>query len=347
MLLESLTAGDPLAQELGEIRGAGDRAAALTQQLLAFSRKQIVEPKPIDLNQVVEEFGRLVRRLIGDDIEVTTELDPALGAVMADRGQMHQILMNLAVNSRDAMPGGGRITVTTENAELEASDPVLQESQPGAYVVLSIRDTGAGMTPEVLQKIFEPFFTTKPMGVGTGLGLATVYGIVEQSRGFIRVSSVVGQGTAFRIYFPRIAGEIAAASIRPPTRVLASGHETVLVVEDQAEVRKLAMAILSKNGYRLLEASSGPEALSLAEAFPEPIDLLVTDVVMPGMTGRELAGRLQTLRPGLKVLYTSGYSADVIARQGMLDPGVVYLSKPFTPGDLAGKVREVLGSSTG
>jgi PAS domain S-box-containing protein len=344
MLLESLDPQDPLAQELGEIRAAGDRAAALTQQLLAFSRKQIVERKPIVVNQVVEEFGRLARRLIGDDIDVVTELDPALGVVMADRGQMHQVLMNLAVNARDAMPGGGRITVRTENADLDQTDPEMQDRKPGRYVLLTVRDTGAGMGPEILQKIFEPFFTTKPMGVGTGLGLATVYGIVEQSGGFIRVASQVGNGTTFRIYLPRIAGNAQETDVRPAAPLPASGHETVLVVEDQAEVRKLAMAILSKNGYRLLEASNGPEALELAAGFPGVIDLLVTDVVMPGMTGRELAGRLQTARPALKVLYTSGYSSDVIARQGMLDPGVVYLSKPFAPVDLAGKVREMLGS---
>lgn len=343
MLLESLAPDDPLAEELTEIRGAGDRAAALTQQLLAFSRKQIVEPRPIVLNQVVEEFGRLVRRLIGDDIEVVTEIDPALGTVMADRGQMHQVLMNLAVNARDAMPGGGRIAVITANAELGASDAALQDAKPGPYVVLTITDSGTGMSQDTLQKIFEPFFTTKPMGAGTGLGLATVYGIVEQSGGFIRVVSEPGRGTTFRIHLPRIFGADADAGVRPATVSSAGGTETVLVVEDQAEVRKLAMSILRRGGYRLMEAATGPEAIELAAGFTGEIDLLVTDVVMPGMTGRELAGRLQTSRPGLKVLYTSGYSSDVIARQGMLDPGVAYLAKPFAPADLAGKVREVLG----
>jgi PAS domain S-box-containing protein len=343
MLLEALDPADPLAQELGEIRAAGDRAAALTQQLLAFSRKQIVEFKPIVLNQVVEEFGRLVRRLIGDDIEVVTELDPALGVVMADRGQMHQVLMNLAVNARDAMPGGGRITVRTENEGFDEIDPPLQDRKPGPYILLTVRDSGGGMPPEILQKIFEPFFTTKPMGVGTGLGLSTVYGIVEQSGGVIRVASEVGKGTTFRIYLPRVADDVQEAPARAAAPLPATGHETVLVVEDQAEVRKFAMVILAKNGYRLLEASNGSEALALAAGFAGPIDLLVTDVVMPGMTGRELAGRLQASRPALKVLYISGYSSDVIARQGMLDVGVVYLSKPFAPVDLAGKVREILG----
>jgi CheY-like chemotaxis protein len=342
MLTEGLAADDPMREELAEIRAAGQRAAALTQQLLAFSRKQIVELRPIVLNTVVEEFGRLVRRLIGEDVEVVTELAPDLGYVMADRGQMHQVLMNLAVNARDAMPGGGRIAVATGNADLDADHPVLQDARPGPYVALTVADTGFGMTPDTLQKIFEPFFTTKPLGVGTGLGLATVYGIVEQSGGFIRVASEPERGSTFSIYLPRIgAAEDAAA----PTVVgrPAGGGETVLVVEDHAEVRKLATGILKKNGYRLLEAANGPEALQIAGGFTEPIDLLLTDVVMPAMTGRELAGRLQAARPGLKVLYTSGYSSDVIARQGVLNPGVAYLPKPFAPLDLAAKVREVLG----
>ena len=342
MLLESLPPDNPMREELAEIRGAGDRAAALTQQLLAFSRKQIVEPKPIVLNTVVEEFGRLVRRLIGDDVEVATEPAADLGAVMADRGQMHQVLMNLAVNARDAMPGGGSILVATANADLNTDDPILQDAPPGRYIVLTVADTGFGMSPDTLQKIFEPFFTTKPLGVGTGLGLATVYGIVQQRDGFIRVSSEPGRGTTFRIYLPRIdAAEEATAgrsSVAP-----AGGDETVLVVEDQPEVRRLATTILKKNGYRLLEAANGTEALGIAGEFHAPIDLLVTDVVMPAMTGRELASRLQVSRPALKVLYLSGYSSDVIARQGVLEAGVEYLPKPFAPVELAAKVREVLG----
>ena len=342
MLLEALPADNPLREELGEIRGAGDRAAALTQQLLAFSRKQIVEPKPIVLNAVVEEFGRLVRRLIGDDVEVATGLAADLGAVLADRGQMHQVLMNLAVNARDAMPAGGNISVATANADLGVDDPVLQDAQPGRYVVLTVADTGFGMSPDTLQKIFEPFFTTKPLGVGTGLGLATVYGIVQQSGGFIRVSSEPGQGTTFRIYLPRIDAAEEAA-VETCAEAPAGGDETVLVVEDQPEVRRLAMTILKKSGYGLLEAANGTEALGIAEEFQAPIDLLVTDVVMPAMTGRELASRLQVSRPALKVLYLSGYSSDVIARQGVLEPGVEYLPKPFAPVELAAKVRELLG----
>jgi PAS domain S-box-containing protein len=339
MLLDALGPDDPLREELGEIRAAGDRAAGLTQQLLAFSRKQVVEPRAVVLNDVVQEFCRMVRRLIGDDIEVITDLEPALGAVLADRGQMHQVLMNLAVNARDAMPDGGQIVIATANAAL--GEPVeVAEAHTGPYVVLTLSDTGVGMSAEVLQKIFEPFYTTKPLGVGTGLGLATVYGIVEQAGGFVRVSSGPGRGTTFRIYLPRIPGDAPARTEQPAAREHLSGAETVLVVEDQAEVRKLATGILKKNGYRVLEASSGPEALQLARDFGPDIHLLLTDVVMPGMTGRELAQELEQRRPGIHVLYMSGYSGDVLARDGV----VAYLPKPFAPAKLAGKVREVLGA---
>jgi two-component system cell cycle sensor histidine kinase/response regulator CckA len=301
-----------------------------------------VQPAALNLNDVVDEYCRLVRRLIGDDIEVVAEIDRNLGTIMADRGQMHQILMNLAVNARDAMPHGGRIVVATANVEIDASEATTEDAKPGRYVLLTMSDTGIGMEPDILQKIFEPFFTTKPLGVGTGLGLATVYGIVEQSGGWISVSSQPGQGTIFRIYLPRIEQIPEAPVARQSAERPVTGGETVLVVEDQADVRKLAIAILAKIGYRLLEAANGADALSVAGSFPEHIDLLVTDVVMPGMTGRELASRLQAVRPNLKVLYTSGYTADVIAHEGVLDHGVSYLAKPFAPADLATKVRGVL-----
>ncbi len=343
MLLDALGPDDPLREELDEIRAAGDRAAVLTQQLLAFSRKQIVEPRPLVLNEVVEEYCRLARRLIGEDIEVVTDLDPELGAVLADRGQIHQVLMNLGVNARDAMPHGGKIIVSTTNAHIDLPEPSAQDVKPGAYAVLTLSDTGVGMSQETIQKIFEPFFTTKPLGVGTGLGLATVYGIVEQSGGFIRVSSQPGHGATFRIYLPRIQdGAQRPGNAVKPASIDVRGHETILVVEDQADVRRLATGILKKNGYRLLEAANGPEAISVAESFPERIDLLLTDVIMPGMTGRELALHLQTARPALKVLYTSGYTADVIGREGVLDAGVDYLPKPFAPADLSAKVRGML-----
>jgi PAS domain S-box-containing protein len=337
MLLDALGPDDPLRDELSEIRAAGDRAAALTQQLLAFSRKQVLEPRPLVLNEVVEEYCRMVRRLIGDDIKVVTDLDPALGAVLADRGQMHQVLMNLALNARDAMPNGGTISISTGHDQIADPGPGAG-AKAGSYVVLTVTDDGVGMSPEIVQKIFEPFFTTKPMGIGTGLGLATVYGIVEQAGGFLRVSSEVGIGTSFRIYLPRISeGPEAAAPVSGPHQSV-TGGETVLVVEDQSDVRKLATGILRKQGYRVIEASSGQEALDAARAFPSAIDLLLTDVVMPGMTGRELARLLERERPGIHVLYMSGYSGDVLARDGV----VAYLPKPFAPLELAVKVREVL-----
>jgi PAS domain S-box-containing protein len=342
MLLDALGPDHPMEEELSEIRAAGTRAAALTQQLLAFSRKQIAEPRPLVLNEVVEEFSRLVRRLIGDDIEVVTRMQPDLGPVLADKGQMHQVLMNLAVNARDAMPTGGRLTVSTRHADFDEASAAAQDARPGAFVVLTVEDTGTGIPPEMLQKIFEPFFTTKPMGVGTGLGLATVYGIVEQSGGWIRVASEPGRGTTFRICLPRIDRADVATASRPAASSSVGGSETVLVVEDQADVRKLAMGILRKNGYRLLEASNASDAIEVAARFAGRIDLVLTDVVMPGMTGREMAKRLQAERPSLRVLFTSGYSSDVIARQGVLEPGVAYLAKPFAPGELALKVREVL-----
>jgi two-component system, cell cycle sensor histidine kinase and response regulator CckA len=345
MLLDALGPDDPLREELSEIRAAGDRAAALTQQLLAFSRKQVVEPRPLNLNDVVEEYCRMVRRLIGEDIEVATELDPALGPVLADRGQMHQVLMNLAVNARDAMPDGGTILVTTTNAELADVDPAVADVKPGPYIVLTLSDTGVGMSPETLQKIFEPFFTTKPMGIGTGLGLATVYGIIEQAGGFIRVTSQSGHGTTFRIYLPRIGEDPQAALTPAGSQKSIGGNETVLVVEDQAEVRKLATGILKKNGYSVLEAANGAEALALAAERPGRIDLLLTDLIMPGITGRELAQRLAEARPEIKVLYMSGYSDDLLARDGMLPGSIAYLSKPFAPADLATKVREAIGGT--
>jgi two-component system, cell cycle sensor histidine kinase and response regulator CckA len=344
MLLDELGADDPLRVEIGEIRAAGQRAASLTQQLLTFSRKQVVELRPINLNAVVEEHCRMIRRLIGDDIEVVTDQEPNLGAVMADRGQMQQVLMNLAVNARDAMPAGGKIIIATANAVIgDGAEGSGQDVKPGPYVVLTVSDSGVGMAPEILSRIFEPFFTTKSMGVGTGLGLATVYGIVEQAGGFLRVSSEPGNGTIFRVYLPQTASAQEPLREAAAGRRAARGSETILVVEDQDEVRRLAISILKRNGYRVVEAANGADALSLADTCTDPIDLLITDVVMPGMTGRELATRLSASRERLKVLYMSGYAADVIAKQGVIDAGMAYLPKPFAPAELAAKVREVLG----
>jgi PAS domain S-box-containing protein len=337
---------DPMREEVEEIRAASSRAGALTQQLLTFSHKQIAEPKPVNLNLVVTESGRMLRRLIGENLEIATKLDPALGLVVADRGQMNQVLVNLVINARDAMPSGGRIVIETANVDLDLDyAPQQKDAGPGPYVLLSVADTGVGMSAETLQHIFEPFFTTKGMGIGTGLGLSTVYGIVRQSRGWVRADSRPGEGSVFRIYLPRAAGVAEGRDAAAAPADVPGGTETVLVVEDQAEVRRLALRILKSNGYDLLEASSGPDALELSRSHMGPIHLLVTDVVMPGMTGRELANRLLEARPQIKVLYVSGYTGDVIGRQGVLDPGMAYLPKPFTPAQLALRVREVLGQS--
>ncbi|HUI57940.1 MAG TPA: PAS domain S-box protein [Bryobacteraceae bacterium] len=346
MLLTRLEPGDPQRAELEEIRAAGDRAAALTLQLLAFSRKQIAEPRPLNLNDVISEGGKMLRRLIGEDIEIVTRLDPAAGMVVADRGQMNQVLMNLVINARDAMPSGGRIVIEMTNVEFAPGAIELpNDAAPGAYVALSLSDTGVGMSPETLQHIFEPFFTTKGAGIGTGLGLSTVYGIVQQSRGWIRASSQPGQGSTFQIYLPRAESDATGTTPISPEAEVPRGFETILVVEDQEKVRQLALRILKENGYQLLEAADGPAALALSESFPGRIHLLLTDVVMPGMTGRELAARVQNQRPQTRVLFISGYAADVISREGALDAGVAYLPKPFTPAQLSVKVREVLGQA--
>jgi CheY-like chemotaxis protein len=328
---------------VGEILLAGNRAAALTQQLLAFSRKQVAEPRVISLNGVVADARKMLSRLIGDDIEIVVHFDPDLGSVVADPSQMNQVLVNMAINARDAMPDGGRIIIETSNIDLDEGYAAQHAGvKAGPYVLLSIADTGAGMTPAVVQRIFDPFFTTKSTGVGTGLGLSTVYGIVKQAGGWIWVYSEPGKGSTFKVYLPRIVAAPEPLPVPVSAAENLRGTETVLVVEDQPEVRKLTLAMLESQGYRLLEAANGNEALSLCQQYAEPIHLLITDVVMPGMTGRELARLLLALRPSLKTLYTSGYTANTITHEGMLDPGVAYLPKPFSRAQLAAKVREVL-----
>ena len=344
MLLANMEAG-LVREEIEEIRAAGQRAGTLTQQLLAFGRKQMAERKPLDLNQVVAESGNMLGRLIGEQIRIVTSLDPDLGLVVADHGQMVQILMNLVINARDAMPSGGRIVLETRNVDVDENSRPSKDAAPGGYVLLSVADTGVGMSEEVLKHVFEPFFTTKGMGLGTGLGLSTVYGTVKQSGGWVRAESKLGEGSRFLIYLPRVAAAAVVQQSSAPPMEIAGGEETVLVAEDQPEVRRLALLILKNNGYRLLEASGGPEALELSRRHAGPIDLLLTDVIMPEMTGRELADRLRESRPSIKVLYVSGYTADVIGREGVLEKGVDYLPKPFTPADLAAKVREVLGQA--
>ncbi|HJQ31476.1 MAG TPA: response regulator [Pyrinomonadaceae bacterium] len=346
LLAKRLRAEDPLRLNVEEIRKAGERAASLTRQLLAFSRKQVLQPKVIDLNEVVRETEKMLRCLIGEDIELRASLGPWLGSVKADPGQMEQVLMNLAVNARDAMPRGGKLTISTENVYLDEEYAAHHVTvAPGRYVILAVSDTGTGMDEQTKARIFEPFFTTKVAGKGTGLGLSTVYGIVKQSGGYVWVYSEVGRGTTFKIYLPRV-DEGAQGYRQSPAPAQAQelrGTEAVLLAEDDELVRNMTRIILSDHGYKVQAAANGAAALSIFERTEGPIHLLLTDVVMPGISGRELADRLTRLRPEMKVLFMSGYTEDAIVHHGVLDEGVNFIQKPFTPDDLARKVREVLG----
>ncbi|HUL29027.1 MAG TPA: PAS domain S-box protein [Thermodesulfobacteriota bacterium] len=344
LLLNSLEQDNEYRQDVQEIKRASERASSLTRQLLAFSRKQVLQPEVLDINLLVSNMDKMLRRMIGEDIELVTLLAKDLGRVKADPGQIEQVILNLAVNAKDAMRSGGKLTIETAAVTL---DETYARSHigitPGNYLMLSMSDTGVGMTPETKGRIFEPFFTTKDKGKGTGLGLSTVYGIIQQSGGSIWVYSEPGLGTTFKIYLPAIEGD--AEFFRPAavSTKLLQGSETVLLVEDEEMVRKLACAVLEKYGYRVLEASSGDSALAVAQGQDgNPIHLMVTDVVMPGMSGRQLADHLVSLRPDLKVLYMSGYTDNAIVHHGVLDPGISYIQKPFTPDALASKVREVL-----
>ena len=343
MVLEGRDSSDPLRGPLEEIRKAGDRAASLTRQLLAFSRQQVLAPRVLDLNALVAEVEKMLRRLIGEDVDLALVRAPALGRVKADPGQIDQILMNLAVNARDAMPQGGKLVIETANVELdEAYADRHSVVTPGRYVMLAVSDTGIGMNAETQSHIFEPFFTTKEKGKGTGLGLAMVYGIVKQSGGYIWVYSEPGRGTTFKIYLPQV--EEAAESVRAseaPRRPIA-GAETILLVEDEEAVRALAARILQDLGYKVLESTSPEDALQIGERLKEPIHLLLTDVVLPRMSGRKIAEHLAFLRPDIKVLYMSGYTDDTVFRNGVLETGTAFLQKPFTPTGLARKTREVL-----
>lgn len=342
LTLGQLPQGDPLHENLEEITSAARRAAELTRQLLAFSRRQILAPKVIDLNAVVAGTEKMLRRLIGEDIDLVATPEPELWRVKADAGQIEQIIMNLAVNARDAMPDGGRLTLETQNVELDDAYARAHVAvQPGPYVMLAISDTGSGMDDETLGHLFEPFFTTKGPGQGTGLGLATVYGIVKQSGGNIWVYSEVGRGTTFKVYLPRVDEPLDSATPPKPSASL-RGTETILLVEDERGVRLLALRVLEGNGYSVLEAAEGPTAIELVRQYEGPIHLLVTDVVMPHMGGRAVADAVTSLRPTVKVLYLSGYTANAIVHRGVLDPKTPFLEKPFTPATLASKVREVL-----
>jgi len=342
MMIKDLAEADPRRQTMEEIRGAGERAAALTKQLLTFGRRQIARPRALDLNALIVGSERMLQRLIGEDILLDTDLDPALEPVEADPSQMNQVLLNLSVNARDAMPEGGRLLLGTANAIFDA-DNAPQGCPPGAYVKLTVADTGGGMSDETMRHLFEPFYTTKPSGVGTGLGLATVYGIVKQSGGSIRVNSKPGEGCCFEIHLPRAAGPPEPEL--PPEIELPEGRRnlTVLVVEDQDSVRRLAFHALASCGYHVLEAASGDEALRVAEGAHGRCDLVVTDVVMPGMSGKALAEELRARWPHIQVLYVSGYPNEVILRHGLMNGAVNYLEKPFTPSELAARVRRLLG----
>jgi PAS domain S-box-containing protein len=343
LLIRQMDETDPRRREVEEIRKAGDRAASLTRQLLAFSRRQILQPKVVDLNAVVSHIENMLHRLIGEDVKLLVSLALPLWRVMADSGQIEQVIMNLAINSRDAMPAGGTLTIETANLELSEEIPIGSVSvPPGSYVALTVSDTGCGMDKATKSHLFEPFFTTKEKGKGTGLGLAMVYGIVKQSGGYILVDSEVGKGTAFKIYLPRIAGEPQPAALEIVPAASTMGNETVLVVEDQDEVRNLVEEILRMQGYHVLKASSGDEALRLCRAAKKPIDLLLTDMVMPGLSGRELAERMREISPGIKVLLMSGYAEEGTLPPGETGRGLVFIQKPFSAVTLAQKVREVL-----
>ena len=345
LVLNALTSENPIRRDIEIIQGAAERAAKLTHQLLAFSRKQILELRVLDLNAIVTGIEPLLRRMIREDIEIVTALDPAAGHVKADVGQIEQILLNLGVNASDAMPHGGRLAMTTRNVILdEGYARTHAQVEPGPYVMLSVSDSGHGMTPEVQARIFEPFFTTKEVGKGTGLGLATVYGIAKQSGGHITVHSELDHGTVFSLYLPNVEDALGIAEPERPALLARRGTETVLLVEDDEPLRTLAREILSIQGYTVLDATSPGEALRLAEAYPETIHLLLTDVVMPQMNGRQVADHLLAARPGLKVLFMSGYTDAAIVQHGVLEPGTHFLQKPFTPDGLGRKVREVLGS---
>jgi len=343
LVLSRLNESDPLFKDVFEIRKAGERATSLTRQLLAFSRRQVLQPKVIRVNRVIAEMDRMLQRLIGEDIDLVTVLDAQLGCIKVDPGQIEQVVLNLAINARDAMPNGGRLTIETSNVELdEAYARRHTDVLPGPYVLIAVSDTGCGMDEGTKSRIFEPFFTTKEVGKGTGLGLSMIYGIVRQSGGHIWVYSEAGRGTTFKIYFPRVEGPPEEFETLGQRAALARGTETVLLVEDEAEVRKLVREILEMNGYKVLEVDRGSKAIEIGKRCEEPIHLMITDVVMPGMSGRELAQRLAPVRPQMRVLYMSGYTENAIVHHGVLDEETAFIQKPFTPAALALKVRHVL-----
>jgi len=343
LLLRQLDADDPRRKNAEQIEKVAHLAAGLTRQLLIFSRKQVIEPRVLNLNAVILDIKKMLRRLIGEDIEFCTLLDPAAGHIKADPGQIEQVIMNLAVNARDAMPNGGKLTVTTANITPDKNHlKNFPDMDAGDYVMLAIADTGTGMSEEVKAHLFEPFFTTKPSGKGTGLGLATCFGIVKQNTGHINVHSELGSGTTFKIYFPQVQSALESPRVRITPTEVAGGNETVLLVEDEPVVRELAVATLREKGYTVVEAVNGEEGLRLARQHDGKIDLVLTDVVMPVMGGKEMADALRTSHPDTKVLFTSGYTEDALGHHGVLRPGILFLPKPYLTATLARKVREVL-----
>jgi signal transduction histidine kinase/ActR/RegA family two-component response regulator len=343
LLLDRIPDSSPLRQGVLQMEKAADRAATLTRQLLAFSRKQVLQPRVLDMNETVAGMIRMFSRVIGENIDMAFLPGGNLAHVKADPGQIEQVLLNLVVNARDAMPSGGRLTIETSNVELDRSYAATHASvEPGAYVMLSVTDTGCGMSEETKARIFEPFFTTKGPGKGTGLGLATVYGVVKQSGGYIYAYSEVDRGTTFKIYLPQVNEELDRASADTDKRGQTRGTETILFVEDEQSVRDLVREYLSSTGYHMLEAADGVQALKVAAAHPGRIHMLVTDVVMPHLSGPELATQLGAERPDLRVLFISGYTDDTVFRHGVLEGGVAFLQKPFNLKALAQKIREVL-----
>ena len=346
LTLRRLNETDPLRRNIEEIKVAGDRAASLTRQLLAFSRKQVLQPEVMDFNAVLVEMFKMLQRLIGEDIDLLPVLDPSLGQIKADPGQIHQVLMNLAVNARDAMPQGGKLTIKTANIDIDEEYASHHVSvRPGRYVMLSVSDSGSGMDEATQARIFEPFFTTKEVGKGTGLGLSTVYGIIKQSGGNIWVYSEVGKGTTFKIYLPRADQEFETIE-DSVSDDLPVGTETILLVEDEEMVRHMTREILQLSGYRVIEAMHGVDALQVCKLHDGPIQLMLTDVVMPQMGGRVLAEQAAQLRPEMRVLYMSGYTDDAIVHHGVLDKNMAFIEKPFPPDALARKVREVLDAGS-
>jgi PAS domain S-box-containing protein len=334
-----------LKTDIERIEDASERASGLVRQLLAFSRRQVLQPKVLDLNSIVIGLDKLLRRLMDEDIEMLTVADKPVGAIKADPGQIEQVIMNLVVNARDAMPDGGRLIVETSNVDLDAGYARDHATvRPGRYVMLAVSDTGTGMSADTVAHIFEPFYTTKESGRGTGLGLSTVYGIVKQSGGYIWVYSELGRGTSFKVYLPRVDEAVEALSVakRTPQERVKMGTETILLVEDEPDLRELTRTVLAAKGYTVVEARNAEEAERLAESNGAKIHLLLTDVIMPGISGRELAKRILARQPSMRVLYMSGYTYNVIAQGGTLERGVSFLQKPFTPSALVEKVRDVL-----